>query len=281
MKKWMGFMIFCLFMGVAFVGVKFILQAEQSASKIDATLPNMQTQRIQDVHLPSPVSGSQTWLDAVSDLADAPSSGQDAKIVRGEFAYRAGKPEVHIVLKNEANFLIHGAYISLFLQLNGDKHHVAEALAVPVSWARPLGQGESVRVDVPIDGAEWSAEQVAQAQMRHILVRVVSVETVNENNESMDYPQTSGLVSLKQTENDWRLPHAHADNGLSPDPDYEDASRVVVPETLEEEDELEFIPKKTEPIQEENDVVQQILDEQKVPQHPIGVIFYEEKTLKK
>lgn len=278
MKKWIGFIGFFLFVGMAVVGVKFILQAEQSAAKIEHTLPPTQANRIQDISLSPPVSGSQMVNDDVSDenntASPTPSNGKDATIVRGEFAYRASQPEVSVILKNEASFPIQRVHISLFLRLNGEKNNVAETLGVPVELAQPLAQGESVRVNVPVSGAEWSAENVAQAQARQVLVQIASVSTTEADAASeivVDYPQTSGLALIKQTANDWLMPHSPADS-TSPEPDDEDET----PTETEQPD----ISQSPEP-EKETDVVQQILDEQKVPQHPLGVISYEEKTLKK
>lgn len=278
MKKWIWFIGFFLFVGMAVVGVKFILQAEQSAAKIEHTLPPTQANRIQDISLSPPVSGSQMVNDDVSDenntASPTPSNGKDATIVRGEFAYRASQPEVSVILKNEASFPIQRVHISLFLRLNGEKNNVAETLGVPVELAQPLAQGESVRVNVPVSGAEWSAENVAQAQSRQVLVQIASVSTTEADAASeivVDYPQTSGLALIKQTANDWTIPYSPADSA-SPDPDYVDETPT--------ENEPTNTSQSPEP-EKETDVVQQILDEQKVPQHPLGVISYEEKTLKK
>lgn len=272
--KWLiGMVGASLFAIMAFVGVKFILQAENSASGIQTQVPsNKPNLNVNNLDLSPKSSHAIIASDTFSlnpALNQIHSTGNDVAITNGEFAYRAGQPAVELVLKNQANFPIQAVHISLFLRLNGDKKNAAQEIAVPIALPQTLLQGESVRIQVPALQAAWSAEQVAQAQSRQVLAQVVSVSSAIDD-ESNDYPQTSEVASLKQTANDWTLPD---DEQATPDPNYVEPQAIVEKEV---EPEPDINPKP------EIDVVQQILDEQKLPEkNEVGVISHQEKTLKK
>lgn len=277
MKKVIGLIGFLLFVGMAIVGVKFIFQAEQSAVQLEQSLPTTPVNRIQDINLSPQVSGSPNLNENETDTTNtAPSNGKDATIVRGEFAYRASRPEVNVILKNEANFPIYAVHISLFLRLNGEKNNVAEALGVPVILDKPLAQGESVRVNVPVSAETWSADNVAQAQSRQVLVQIASVSTTENDAASdvmVDYPQTSGFALIKQTANDW-LPSAASDVLPS------DLPQTNLPNTSEASAPAPEIAEPKTKIRAEQQISEE-KEEEQTPQPPLDEISHEEKTWKK
>lgn len=278
--KWLiGILGASLFAIMAFVGVKFILQAERSASGIESQVPlNKANLNMDNLNL----SPSTPIAPAASDtvginpaLQQVASTGKDVAIVKGEFAYRAGRADVEVVLQNQADFPVQAAHISLFLRLNGEKQNVAQETAVPIVLPEILAQGESVRVRVPVSHAAWSAENVAQAQSRQVLAQIVSVQPADDDeNANVDYPQTSAAALLKQTANDWTLPD---DDTAQPDPNYIEPKTAEAPKAQSApENHTEAEP------EAETDAVQQILDAQKLPEkNEVGVISYEEKTSEK
>lgn len=266
MKKIIWLIGFVLFVGMAIVGVKFIFQAEQSASKIGQAVPSKQIHRIQNISLSPDVVDNSMVNAADDDVALSPSDGSDAQIVRGEFAYRAGLPVVSVMLKNEAKLPIYHVKMNVFLRINGNKTNVAKALGVPVVLPQPLVQGESMRVNVPVSGGTWSAENVAQARSRQMLVQIVSVGMAENEAASdivIDYPQTSDWVSIRQTVNDWV--ETSNDNDY-PDPDFVDEAVVSNAAEYNTEEDERTQENHNEQVQENNyDAVQQILEEQKLP----------------
>lgn len=275
--KWL--LVVCVltvFAATAVVGINFIMSVERSASDINTQVPsNKPHLPMNDLSL-SPSSsavgsGADNMNFAVNPALNAATSeGNDVAIVRGEFAYRAGAPDVQIVLKNQGRFPIKAIHVNAILRLNGKPDNVAQDVAIPIVLPQILYADETVRVDVPVAHDAWVSETVAQAQSRQVLVQVVSVSGGEE--EDMDYPQIGDAVLLKQIVNDWKMPR-HQIN--------EPSEKAVPPETespQNDDDETPPPPADSEDV----DVVKRILDEQKLPEtNDTGVISYQEKTFKK
>ncbi|AUX60793.1 hypothetical protein [Simonsiella muelleri] len=192
-----------LFGATAYLGYRFIVEAERSASGINQEPSFNKGKDLDFSHFQDSIPLPSNHQIRMAINHDGTSMGDDLEIKAGEFAYQYSQPVIRIALHNRGGFAISSAAVSLSLFLDDAKEAVANAVGVPILFNKPLLPEEDTVVSVPVSGDLWQNENVRRASSRRVLVQIISVS--NGDNENAEYTQTSQGVYLTQTGNDWRV----------------------------------------------------------------------------